>query len=385
MARRHYQNGCLFRRGKNWVMRFREDVLNPDGSTGRVHRSLILGSLNGKKEAREEAERQLRKLNSGTRRPQAIITFEDFWFRYFEPEILPTVKFSTRRLYRALAKKHLLPAFGREKVSEVARVQVQQFIGEKQRRGYSTQTLRHLRNLLGKVFGTLMRWGWLDDNPAKDIELPPMERRRRARVLMLEEITRLSKALAEPMRSLLLLGLLTGLRIGELLALRVEDVDLQRGLLYVHRDVYCGQVGPPKTPDSERSVPLAASLVALLRHYLESSGVKSGWLFPSEVGTPLHDRNVLTRNLWPVCDRLSIPRFSWHSLRHTFSTYSGNSGVPMPILQSLLGHTSIGVTMGYTHALDDVKRQAVEKLAGVLFPFVPNSEDNGTSEARLIQ
>ena len=103
---------------------------------------------------------------------------------------------------------------------------------------------------------------------------------------------------------------------------------------------------------------------------------RSEWLFPSQSGTPLHDRNLLRRKVWPVCDRLSIARFGWHTLRHTFSTHGGTSGVPLPVMQSLLGHTSAETTMLYTHPLAGAQREAVEKLASILFPNVPIPHDS---------
>ncbi len=81
MARRRYQNGCLFKRGKNWVLRYREDVFNPDGSLGRAHRSVVLGPFEGKKHAKRAADSYLLQFNSGARQPQSTITLEDFWLR----------------------------------------------------------------------------------------------------------------------------------------------------------------------------------------------------------------------------------------------------------------------------------------------------------------
>jgi integrase len=108
-------------------------------------------------------------------------------------------------------------------------------------------------------------------------------------------------------------------------------------------------------------------------------------LFPSEAGTPLNNRNVLYRHIWPVCDRLGIPRFRWHALRHTFSTYQGNEGVPTPVLQSLLGHAHANTTMIYTHPLREAEREAVEQLAGVLFPIVPTFAKVIKTGSKLIQ
>lgn len=115
---------------------------------------------------------------------------------------------------------------------------IQQFIGQKLREKYAPQTLAHFRNLLSKLFSTAMNWGWMEFNPAQNIDLPPMERKRSARVLSPEEISKLAGTLIEPVRTVFLLGALTGLRIGELLALKVQDVDTTHALIYVRRDVY---------------------------------------------------------------------------------------------------------------------------------------------------
>ena len=79
MARRRYQRGCLFKRGTNWILRYREDVLDADGNPLRVHRSVMLGQFSGKKKAWQEAERRLRSLNHGAHQPQSTITLHDFW------------------------------------------------------------------------------------------------------------------------------------------------------------------------------------------------------------------------------------------------------------------------------------------------------------------
>ena len=386
MARRRYQNGCVLKRGRNWVLRYREDILNPDGSLGRAHRSIVLGPLDGKKAARRAAENYLGEINTGQRRPQAAISFEDFWRRYFEREILPNRKYSTQQVYRYLAGKHLLPYFGSQRLCDISRHDVQTFISQKQRQLYASKTLAHLRNLVSKVFAVAISWGWINSNPASGIELPPRERRRESRVLALGEVAQLSRAFDGPMRTIFILGLLTGMRIGEILALRVEDVDLIGGLLQVRRDVYRGHVQDgPKTRRSERRVPLAAFLIAAIQAWMVKRPAGSSWLFPSEAGTPYHDRNLLRREVWPICDRLGIPRFGWHSCRHSFTTYGGNYGVPMPILQSVLGHTSAETTMIYTHPLEEAQRQAVEKLATILFPSVPNLDAPQDGQKVVIQ
>lgn len=178
-------------------------------------------------------------------------------------------------------------------------------------------------------------------------------RRRHARLLTLQDVSRLTPAWGDPVRPIFLVGVLTGLRIGELLALYVEDVDLSDAMLHVRRDVYRGRVGTTKAPRSARHVPLASALIHAVRKWLEIRPKGSDWLFPSKAGTPYRDRNLPRRNVWPVCDGLGVRRFGWHSLRHTFSTYNGNNRVPVPVLQALLGHSSAETIMIYTHPLED--------------------------------
>jgi integrase len=355
------------------VLRYREDYLDTDGTMGRRQPSIVLGTFAKKKDALRKADIFLRPFNIGAVRPQSTITLEDFWHLHFVPEILPTKKHSTRKLYASLAKVHLLPYFGEQRLSDLQRVQVQHFVIEKQKQGKSVQTLGHLRDSLSAILETAKSWGWLQDNVARGVKLPPMERVRKPRVLAVAEITKLLEALREPVRTMFILALGLGLRIGELLPLRREDLDLNAGWLYVRRDYYRGHVQTPKTERSKRRFKLPDTMVNMVKEYIEKRKAESELLFPNGAGTFFDDRNLMRREVEPVCDRLKIPRFGWHSLRHTFSTIAENNRVPISVVQSLLGHTSASTTMLYTHAQDDAKQAALAEVAKVLFPSIPNS------------
>jgi len=386
MARRRFQNGWVFKKGRNWVFRYREDIRRLDGTVFRKQRSVVLGRLRGKREAQTEATKRLRAINGGAQRPQSSMTFSDFWNEYFDPEVIEKRKISTQQMYRYLAQKHLLPFLGTRPLCDLARGEIQDFINLKQREDYSPKTLRHFRNLLGKVFSAAMSRDFMATNPARSLEMPTMEKRRQSRVLTLQEIADLLKAFDEQLRAIFLLGLLPGLRIGEILGLQVSDLDLEDRFFYVRRNVYRGHVqSAPKTPAGERWVPIASSVLPALEAWLHVRSDDSQWLFPNEAGKPYYERNLLRRKLWPVCDRLGIPRFGWHSLRHTFSTYGGNSGVPLPVLQYLLGHASVETTMLYTHPLAEAQRMAVERMASILLPNAPSSANTESGLKVVIQ
>jgi integrase len=225
---------------------------------------------------------------------------------------------------------------------------------------------------LSKCFGAAVSRDFIAMNLARNLEMPSMKRVRQSRVLTLQEISDLLRAFDEELRAIFLFGLLPGLRVGEILGLKLEDLDLNGRFLYVRRNVYRGLVQEtPKTLAGDRILPIASALLEGLQAWLAVRPERSEWLFPNCAGKPYYERNLLRRKLWPVCDRLSIARFGWHSLRHTFSTYGGNSGVPVPVLQYLLGHASMETTMLYTHPLLEAERKAIEQIASILLPIAP--------------
>lgn len=117
MARCRYQDGYLFVRGrkrKMWVARWREDVIQADGAIQRVLRSETLGPVSeiaGRSEARMLLQNRLASLNSGQRRAEATMTFGTFVAEQFIPDILPTLKYATQKIYSLILRKHLLPRF----------------------------------------------------------------------------------------------------------------------------------------------------------------------------------------------------------------------------------------------------------------------------------
>jgi integrase len=310
MTRRRFQRGWIIKKGRNFVLRYREDVRAVDGTVLRVQRSVVLDGIKSKRQAKAEAEKKLRGINGGTRRPQSAMTFGDFWNGYFDPEVIHRRKVSTQQMYRYLAKKHLLPCFGKRPLCDLTRGEVQDFINLKERQGYSPQTVQHFRNMLSKLFGTAISRDLIDTNLAANLEMPTMRRVRQPKVLTLQHISDLLKASDDQLRTISMFGLLPGLRIGEILGLKVEDLDLDGRSFYVRRNVYRGLVQEtPKTPAGDRCLPMASALLEALRSWLAVRPQGSEWLFPNDAGNPYYDRNLLRRKLWPVCDQLGIPRF----------------------------------------------------------------------------
>lgn len=374
MNRRHRGEGSLLKRGRSWEYRYREYRIEDDGTEKPIHRSVSFGRLKARREAEQARDDFLIKIGR-LDQPRAGMSLRTFWERYFVPEILPSYKSSTRSMFTSLFNHHLGPDLGSRKLYEISQFDVQHYLNEKLREGYSSQTVIHLRNCLSRAFGTALTWKWLPENPAKGLQRIPMQRTRESHILSVDEIRQLSVSLSEPARTMFILGVGRGLRIGELLGLQVSDVDLTRGVLWVRRRIYRKEVGTPKSKAGLRCLPLTPFMVGTLRQYLECARprAESPWFFTSPTGHYVHERNTMTRQIEPTCRRLGIPRFGWHVLRHTFSTVSGEkSGASLAVLQRLLGHSDVETTLGYMHPLEESHRRAMELLDREMFATVRN-------------
>jgi integrase len=397
MARCQYQNGCLFTRGKGrkvWVGRWRENVILADGSTGRVMRSLVLGPVSeiaGRREARRLLDARLNSVNQGQYRPEATILFSKFVTSYFEPGVLPTLKFATQEIYSLLLRKHLIPRFGDHRLCDISRVEIQQYLLEKLKQGFAWETTNHLRHLLSKVMGTAVNWDYVLSNPVPGVKMPERTLKRPHRFLAAHEVRSLIAASKEPARTIILLATMTGLRIGEILALRWGRIDFIKGTLLVVETCYKGHFGSPKTRASRREVPLAHAVVRELRaHYSRSvDHSPSALVFATRQGGPLAADNLRKKSLRSACKRAGLPRIDWHTLRHTHGTLLHMQGTPLKVAQAQLGHSHMATTLEiYTHASASAQREAVTLLESQLFPSVPKLDESGNTaqeETQLLQ
>jgi integrase len=167
-----------------------------------------------------------------------------------------------------------------------------------------------------------------------------------------------------------LVAVLTGLRIGEILALRWKRIDLRGRTLEVAENYSSGEFGPPKTRSSRRVIPISSALASVLesQRARADSTTPEDLVFQNAKRNPLNDKNLYNRELAPACDRIGQPRISWHSFRHTHATLLHASGEPLKTAQVLLGHSDLETTLNvYTHTVSDSQKRAVELVAGALF------------------
>lgn len=222
---------------------------------------------------------------------------------------------------------------------------------------------------------TAVKWGHLQENPARGVDLPALKCVRPKWALTTSQAASLLAALPPLARAMVGLAILSGLRRGELFALRWRDIDDHKCLLSVREAVYDGTFGTPKTEAGTRQIPLSTTALRLVLEW--KGGARTAepdaFVFGTRSGSPISPNNVLRRGIFPVCHRLGLPRATWLTFRRTYSSWSHEKGVPGKVVAQLMGHANVDTTLNvYTQVLDGSVREAVEKIGGELFTIVHN-------------
>jgi len=381
MARRkrQYGSGCLLAKGKGWAIRWRELEIAPDGTRKRVLHYETLGPM-PRREAADILAQKLAAAGRGTptRSRVTFRTLADEW----QASVLPMYKHSTQKHRRFMLKKHLLPRFGDKAVSEITRQEIQVYVAHLTHEGYAPKSIDHIHDVLSAVLRTAVKWGHLQENPARGVDLPKLRTVRPKWALTREQAAALLAALPPLGKAMAGLAILSGLRRGELFALRWQDIDEEARVLTVREAVYDGTFGTPKTEAGLRQIPLSEAALGFIRVWKQRAGRTEPdmLVFSTRTGKVISPNNVLRREIFPACERLGLPHATWLTFRRTYSSWSHDKGVPGKVVAQLMGHANVDTTLNvYTQVLDGALRAAVDKVGGELFTIVHRPEDSGAS------
>ena len=239
----------------------------------------------------------------------------------------------------------------------------------KQPKGLSAKTVRNINQVISSAMDFAKDQKLIAANPTDGCALPKLEHKE-MKTLPVEQLTSfLREAKESGVFELYYIELATGLRRGELLGLKWEDIDLEQGNLRVHRQIarINGAVieAPLKTKNAYRTLPLSADAVGVLREQKKKSG-NSPYVFPSPTGGPISPDSVL-HMLHRVLKRAGLFKVRFHDLRHTFATLALQNGVDIKTVSGMLGHYSAGFTLDtYTHVTTSAKKEAANTMGSIL-------------------
>jgi integrase len=325
--------------------------------------------------AREQAKSLKRRINLGDDPMQErhdereAPTMADLCAR-FEREYLPKRRTSTQRDYLSILNTYVRPKLGRMKVADLAHSDIDTLHREISKR--APYRANRTVALVSRMLNLGITWGWAADNVARGIERAPEHKRER--YLTPPEIVRLSQVLkAHPERAsanAVLLLLLTGARKSEVLGAKWDQFDLEKGV-WTKPSAHTKQ-------NKEHRVPLSGPAMALLRgiKYEDScvsvedsktkhveSRPKHDFVFPGKDGRPLTE---IKRTWSSICRSVGLSGLRIHDLRHTYASLLASSGLSLPIIGALLGHTQAATTQRYAHLIDDALRQATERVGTIV-------------------
>lgn len=376
MTRRGKAEGSL-RRRKDGRWEARLTLPPADGSRSR--RSLFATT-------RAEAARKLREAQRAVERGESLpperLTVAAFLDTWLHEAAAPGLRPQTLVSYSMIVERHLKPALGGAALVRLTPERLQGYMNAKRAEGLSARTIQYHHAVLRRALTIAERWGKVSRNVAKLVS-PPKVERPEVRPLSVEQARVLLAAVAEDrLAAIYSTSISLGLRQGELLGLRWDDLDLDAGTLTVSRTLqrYGGEyhLDSPKTARSRRTVGVSAGLVAQLREHrarqlaerLRAGPVWEGdaWnlVFCSELGTPLSGTE-LTRQFQAKLAALGLPRQRWHDLRHAAATFMLAQGVDLRVVMEALGHSQIHVTANtYAHVRADATRLAAEQVDALL-------------------
>jgi integrase len=218
-----------------------------------------------------------------------------------------------------------------------------------------------------------MLWGLIDvqRNPLELVRVKGGSKRQKALVTLThEEFQRLLPELREPIRTMAIVAMCTGLRISEVLALRWENLNFNAGTMLVAQAVVNGRIGPTKTETSKDEVPLDGDLAAILLEWQAKEGRSTGLVFPSPLtGGCYHAGMIQKLHLKPAGERIGIQGLGWHAFRHSYRGLLDETGANAGMQKGLMRHANISTTMNvYGRAAMKAKQEANSKVVQMVLP-----------------
>jgi integrase len=374
-------------------------------TAGRRVRKRVYGAT------REQAHAKITALIGDSQRGIAVAATAqnvgDYLGYWLQEVARPKVRASTFRSYETYVRIYLIPGLGTKRLDRLTARDIRTWLNsvrttcqccaqdhdrarpEAKRRCCavgdccakfpSARTIAYLHALIRAALAHAVREDLLPRNVARQVQVPAGERPEIDPLTVEEAKKLLAAARADRLHAIYAVALGVGLRRGEALGLRWEDVDLDPGVLRVRQTVQ--RAGgklvfvPPKTQRSRRAIPLLPQLVSALtehrdRQDRERAAAGQRWqehglVFTTTIGTPIEPRN-LNRSFTALCDSAGIRRIRLHDLRHTCATLLLAQGVDLRMIMEILGHSAIAVTGNlYTHVKLDTQRSALDKLTGL--------------------
>ena len=330
-----------------------------------------------RKEASEKLTEALALAQKGITADTGAMTVGAFIERWLEDTVRGSVRQSTYQRDESLCRVHIIPALGKKKLKTLNAADVQRFYRVKLDSGLSSATVHKLHVILHKALKQAVRWGLAPRNVADDVDAPKVHKEEVHPLTNEQARKLLDTTQGDRLEALYVVAVQSGLRQGELLALKWEDVDFEARTVQVRRTLTRNggklAVGPAKTAKGRRTVRLTRDATEALQGHLTRQLVEidkagetwqeNGLVFCTVKGTLINPTNLRKRSLAPLLQRAGLPTITFHQLRHTAATILLLKNVNPKVVSEMLGHATIAITLDtYSHVLPNMQSSAVAAM-----------------------
>jgi integrase len=378
MARRRYQKPTPERRGNQWTILVREDVVE-NGQRRRKVKRVPLGPSTF---TRAEAERARDDYMADINQPQVgiggAILFRDF-ARVYERDVLPTLASTTRERSKSVLKNHLSPEFGDRMLREITLEGLQSYFARQQATTLGPESIDKIRDVLSSVLGTAVDYGRLGINPCAKIRLKKRKLTKPKPFIRVEQFYALLELIPEPYATMVYVAVFTALRVSELAGLLWRNVHTDS--ITVEQRYCRGDWDEPKSEASRATIAVDEHVIERIqrlksievlvragkasRRYkaVKSDGPKDLVFQSVRTGAPIRDNIVLSRHIKPAARKLAIGWVNWQVLRRSCATWMDQAQVNVKDAQGLMRHSRASTTQDvYQQVVPEAQRKAVRKL-----------------------
>ena len=375
MAKRRANGEGSIRKRKDgrWEGRY---TAGRDPVTGKAIYKNVLGKTQAEVKEKLKAAIEKSAVRTVSMEHYTVGQWLDIWMENYAKL---QVRASSYKTYQGFIDNHIKPALGDMLLKKLAAMDLQRLYKHllesgrvecteprSKPKGLSVKTVRNINQMISSALNCAVEQRLIPANPTKGCVLPKLERKE-MKILPPESLgTFFEEARRSGVFELYYIDLATGLRRGELLGLKWNDIDLDKGIIHVRRQVLRqnGKVveAPLKTKNSYRNIAVGADTVKVLKGMEQ----KDEYVFPSPYGGPMSPDSVL-HMLQRVLKRAGLERIRFHDLRHTFSVLALQNGVDVKTLSAMLGHYSAGFTLDtYAHVTTSMQKQAANAVGNFL-------------------
>lgn len=310
--------------------------------------------------------KQRTALQEGRLLPDENITVAEYLDRFMNDVAAHTLRPSSIQSYGFLIRDHIKPEIGHIKLASLRPDHLQSLYSLKLESGLSKRTVQYIHSVIRRALNQAVKWGLLYRNPTAAVT-PPKPKKKTPKTLTAEQVKQFFNAVSEHRYyPIYVIAVTMGLRKSEILGLRWQDVDLDQGTVSINHIVTEIQgvihTGRPKTESSRRTVAMPDVVREVLQEHREATDGTEGLVLTTSSGRAISQRN-LTRHFHAALEDAGLEKMRFHDLRHTAATLLLKENVHPKIVQELLGHSSITLTLDtYSHVIPSMQQEAADKM-----------------------